>query len=225
MKLAPASSAAVLRSSTAVKKSSSTATLWVVTACATCTAASRLKSGLSASIRPNIAMSAAVSARLRTSSGVTTIISPASFRSARVVASARSSGPMKASCARARRGEVVLLLFLGALLACGFDFSEYPRDFSSDRIRFFGRGAFRQQMLFDFFSETLGSLSQMTVERAPETLARADGALERLRGNAQSLDAAHQGGLGAPCVVAVEIRRGIELQPMQLDETGHADVS
>jgi CRISPR-associated endonuclease/helicase Cas3 len=55
-----------------------------VIACATCTAASRLKSGLSASIRPNIAISAAVSVRRNRSSDLIGAASPPAMRSTSV---------------------------------------------------------------------------------------------------------------------------------------------
>src|SRR5579883_525854 len=80
-------------------------------------------------------------------------------------------------------------------------------------------------MLFDLFSETLRPLAKAALKRGFENFARANGTFERLRRNAEPLGAAHECGLGTSRVVAVEVRRGIALQSMQLNETGHADVS
>ena len=123
---------------------------------------------------------------------------------------------------RARRRQFrCLFAILGGLLGRLANFAEHFGDFARDRIGLFWPRALIQKMPLYFLAEPLCALAKMSRQRFLECIARAHGALQSLRGDAQTLDAAEEGGFRPAGVVAIEVGRRIESQKMELNESRH----
>ena len=106
-----------------------------------------------------------------------------------------------------------------------FTLAEHPGNTSRPFTRLLFRHAGIEQLLVNLQAKALGARAQMARQRFLEQFRHAPVPFQALRADAQTLRAAHQGGLGASEVVPVQVGRGVGSQQMKLDKFTHVITS